>query len=116
MDTIISGEEKLSVISNLKDNWNDNGAAPFSKKLVEKVADIVDKLLIQPEIFPTALGTIQLEFDNSERNHMELEIGEQGETEVFITYSNGQDAFERITVSAESINRILSVFMENTSR
>ena len=102
--------EKLSVISNLKDNWNGNGAAPFTKKLIEKVADIVDKLLIQPEIFPTALGTIQLEFDNSRRDHMELEIGERDEAEIFIVYYNGVESFENIVVSAETINHRVGDF------
>ena len=102
--------EKLSVISKLKDNWNGNGAAPFTKKLIEKVTDIVDKLLIQPEIFPTALGTIQLEFDNSRRDHMELEIGELDEAEIFIVYYNGVESFENIAVSAETINHRVGDF------
>ena len=97
-------KEKLSVIKNLKDDWNGNGAPAFSDELIAKISDLIDELMIQPEIFPTALGTIQLEYDNSGHDHMEIEIGLQDEAEIFIVNYNGKESFENITVSAAAIN------------
>ena len=59
---------KLEKISGLKENWNGNGASPFSKTVIKKVRALIKALLIQPEVFPTALNTIQFEYDNS-RQH-----------------------------------------------
>ena len=66
--------------------------------------ELIDKLNIQPEIFPTALGTIQIEYDNSRRDHMEIEIGEEDIAEIFIVYFNGEESIEQIPATANHIN------------
>ena len=83
-------------IDSLKDNWNGNGARAFSHELVDKVRIWVKNLPIQPEIFPTALNTIQLEYENSRRDHLEIEIGETDEADVFVASHNGEKNAERI--------------------
>ena len=95
---------KLEVIRGLKDGWNGNGAPCLSEELVSRVSEIIKGLDIQPEIFPTALGTIQLEFDNSRRDHMEMEISDDDMAEVFIVLYNGEEYFEQIPVSGKSIS------------
>ena len=101
---------KLNEISKLKDDWNKNGAPAFSGKLIRKVQSILEKISIQPEIFPTALGTIQLEYDNSRRDHMEIEIGESGEAEVFVYTYNKKEYFENIPATAGAINKKVMEF------
>lgn len=96
--------EKLKVIRGLKDNWNGNGASPFSKKFLDKVEELLNELGIQPEIFPTAMGSIQLEYDNSRRDHMEIEIDESDTAEVFIVNFNGEEILESIPCTSEAIN------------
>lgn len=88
--------KRLDVIDSLKDNWNGNGARAFSHELVDKVRIWVKNLPIQPEIFPTALNTIQLEYENSRRDHLEIEIGETDEADVFVASHNGEKNAERI--------------------
>ena len=102
--------EKLSVIRNLNDYWNGNGAPSFPKALIDKTVSLISGLVIQPEVFPTALGTIQLEFDNSRRDHMEIEIGESDLAEVFVVNFDGAEFFEDIPVSVESINERVKDF------
>ncbi len=68
--------EQLVSISQLKDNWNDNGAKPFSKGLLEKTKDILDSLSYEVELFPTAKNTIQLECNNKDGDYLEFEIYE----------------------------------------
>lgn len=115
-DSVISSSvkddnhRKLKEISELKDDWNRNGAPAFSGKLIGKVRSILGKLSIQPELFPTALGTIQLEYDNSRRDHMEIEIGESSEAEVFVYTYNKKEYFENIPATAGAINKKVMEF------
>ena len=103
-------DKKLGSIRSLKDNWNGNGAPAFPEALVKKVELLLDRLNIQPEIFPTALCTIQLEYDNSRRDHMEIEISENSIAEVFIVRFNGEEISETIPVNADAINTRVEEF------
>ncbi len=102
--------EKLNSIRSMKDNWNGNGASAIPKTVVDKVEQLINGLKIQPEIFPTALGTIQLEYDNSRRDHMEIEIGRSDSAEVFVVRFNGEENYADIPVSIDSINSIAGEF------
>ena len=102
--------EKLDVIRSMKKNWNGNGAPAFKKKLTDKVLIILNDLSIQPEMFPTALSTIQFEYDNSRKDHMEIEIGESDVAEVFIVKYNGEEVYEKIKAEANEINKRVGAF------
>ena len=104
--------DKLDVISGLTEGWNGNGAPPFSKNLINKIRDLLGLLDIQPEIFPTALQTIQLEFDNSRRDHMEIEIGDGEDVEIFTVFYNGREVTDSISFDASRINQIVRDFYE----
>ena len=51
---------KLKAISELPDNWNGYGATPLAHSLIMDVNAFLPKFLKQPEIFPTANGTIHM--------------------------------------------------------
>lgn len=102
--------EKLKSISRLQQGWNGNDAPPFPDSLICKVRDLIDRLSIQPEIFPTALCSIQLEFDNSRRDHMEIEICESDTAEVFVSQYNGEEFFETVPATYESLNSRIGAF------
>ena len=95
---------RLDQIADLKEDWNGNGAPAFPAALIDKVTELIRKLRIQPEIFPTALQTIQLEFDNSRHDHMELEIGEEDTVEIFIAPYQGMESFETLPFDASILN------------
>ena len=97
--------DKLSAIRSFGANWNGNGAPAFSAKLIDRVGTLIAELDIQPEIFPTAMGTIQLEYDNSRHDHMEIEIADESpEAEVFTVKFNGEEEYGYIPASADAIN------------
>ena len=102
--------EKLESIRRLKPGWNGNGAPAFPDSLLSKVEQIINGLSIQPEIFPTALCTIQMEFDNSRRDHMEIEIGEGDVCEVFTIDYAGSSHTEIISSYLEDITRKVEDF------
>lgn len=102
--------EKLRVISELPDGWNGNGAPAFSKRLIQKIRTLIRQLDIQPEVFPTAMQTIQLEYDNSRRDHMEIEIGLSDEAEIFTVLYNGLEMIRTIRSDAANINEEVRSF------
>ena len=54
------------------------------------------------------------EYDNSRKDHMEIEIGESDVAEVFIVKYNGEEAYEKIKAEAGEINKRVCVFMDHT--
>lgn len=102
--------KKLEQISSLKDGWNGNGAPKIPSALIKKARALIKALNIQPEIFPTALKTIQFEFDNSRHDHMEIEIGISDKAEVFVAPYNDKEYFETIHSTAASINEKVAAF------
>ena len=102
--------KKLEKIAALRDGWNGNGAPALPRELIERVRKLLNELLIQPEIFPTALMTIQFEYDNTRRDHMEIEIGLNDEAEIFIVRYDGGESFEKIAVDADAINDRVRIF------
>lgn len=110
-DVLNENLAKLKMIAGLKKNWNGNGASPFQPKLIAKVTGLLRDLQIQPEIFPTAIQTIQLEYDNSRHDHMEIEIGTDTIAEVFIVTYQGNEILEQISSDASVLNeRILAFY------
>ena len=74
--SIEDNEKKLEVIRNLKNNWNYYGAKPITKEILYIANYLIKELVIQPKIFPTANGSIQLEYyDRMHTNkYLEFEI------------------------------------------
>ncbi len=101
---------KLGQIRSLRDNWNGNGAPALPKDVINRVEALISELVIQPEVFPTALGTIQLEYDNSRRDHMEIEISGSDNAELFMIKYNGEESYETIPATADEINKRIGEF------
>lgn len=102
--------KKLDEISTLKDGWNGDDAPALPSTLIKKVRALIKALTIQPEIFPTGLKTIQLEYDNSRHDHMEIEIGLSGDAEVFVAPYDDKEYCETIRSTAAAINERVVAF------
>ena len=104
--------KKLSAIREFQTGWNGNGAPAFSTALLDRVEELLRSLVIQPEIFPTALGSIQLEYDNSRRDHLEIDIPEEGPAEVYLVRFNGEEELHQLPATPDEINRRVRLFYE----
>ncbi len=89
----------LDEIAALKSNWNENGANAFSAGLVAKCAEIVKKLHIQPEIFPTAQDSIQFEWERDRGDYLEIEFFEDGLCKMYLQKVDGSWKTEEIDVT-----------------
>ena len=65
---------KLDEIKSLKKNWNGNNAKPIPNKIIDKAKALVINLNRQPQIFPTANDSIQIEYDGDNNSYLELQI------------------------------------------
>ena len=107
---MLDNMQKLDDISPLKENWNLTGARAFSDKLIEKVRTLIFYLDIQPEIFPTACDSLQLEYDKEDGSHMEIEINDTDNAEVFTLEKDGRESITNIKASSEMINKTVAEF------
>lgn len=102
--------KKLEAIAHLEDNWNANGAKAFTDSLITKVRNLVMFLEIQPEVFPTACESLQLEYDKTDGSHLEIELNESENAEVFQVDDSGCESVISISASIEAINKVVSDF------
>ena len=105
--------EKMIAISELPDNWNENGAKRFSDKLIAKCYSILFELTVFPEIFPVADGSIQFEFEKSDGSYLEFDIFEN-EVSEYRTYPDGRE-IERI-VDKNKISEEVKNFYEQSDK
>lgn len=104
LEQLRSNKRKLETIKHLKANWNQYGAQEFDNTLISKVMEILPKLEFQPQIFPTARGTIQIEKYLNKNNFIEVEISNE---EIFAyMVKNGKETEKEITIN--EINTLLT--------
>lgn len=65
---------RLDELAAYKADWNGNGANPFATELINICKDIINELRYQPEIYPTAIGAIQFEYDKDDGSYIEFEV------------------------------------------
>lgn len=65
---------ELDELATYKADWNGNGAAPFSPKLIDVCKNLINELRYQPEIYPTAIDAIQFEYRKDNGAYLEFEI------------------------------------------
>ena len=90
----VQSHETLNKIFSLKDNWNLYGAKHFSIDLIDFVKKLVDKLDSQPDIYPTARDSIQLEYEKSGKYYLEFEIFSSTNIKMFLVL---EDCNQQIT-------------------
>lgn len=109
-DELLFNLRKLSEIRSLKDGWDGNGASAFSTKLIEKVNRILLFLDVQPEVFPTADDSIQLEYDGPNKSYLEFQIFETDDIEVFCINRDGSEKEWSIKSDIKSLNGVVKDF------
>lgn len=102
----------INKIASLPDNWNGYGASAFPPRLIERIRLIITTLTHQPEIFPTAADSIQLEYEKENGDYLEFEIYENGDIQVFQERLNGEESTTEIIHDWQQIDRFVRDFYE----
>lgn len=90
---MLAGLQRILSFQELKENWNDNGAKPFSQVLLQDASKLLLSLSScpEPEIFPTATQGIQFEWE-TKTAYLEIVLYE---TEITVfAIKNGKDVFD----------------------
>jgi hypothetical protein len=107
--------KKLKGISDLKDNWNDNNAKKFSPELISIVKNILENIVEQPEIFPTANNSTQMEYELIDNSYLEFEIFEDKIICLEVPQRNYSKYKEQIIPNdIKIINNIVNNFFERS--
>lgn len=99
--------EKLKEISNLKYNWNQNGAESIKKDLIYVMRNLICELNYQPEIFSTACNSIQFEYEKENGDYLEFELVSKETVEIFEMLNNGNEKHDSCKADSIEINKIL---------
>lgn len=101
---------KLETIRSLGYNWNGNGAEPFSKIHIDNVRDLLFGLDIQPEVFPTAAQSIQIEYDGENDSYLEFQIYEDCKVEIYQVSRDGNETTLETVLNIGRINKVVNQF------
>lgn len=104
----------LDEIASLQYDWNGYGADPFSNSLIVKCKNILNNIIIQPRIFPTARNSIQFEYELEDDSYLEFEIFEEKITHLQIPKRDYNKAISD-TINADEINKIIKEFYDNAN-
>ena len=105
----INNIEKLDQIAKLEDDWDGEGARSFSNVLIQNVKNILMSLKYQPEVFPTACDTIQIEYERENGSYLEIEISTE-DAKVFAVDSSGKESISVIKAKVEEIDKVVNCF------
>lgn len=85
----------LSSFSQLRKGWDSYDAEPLEKELIEFCKFLVTRLPknMQPDIFPTPRGTIQLEYEREDGRYLEVEVSSE-RLEVYGSDAQGKTVFD----------------------
>lgn len=109
--------KKLNHISKLQYDWNGYGAEAIPYQVIALSINIILMLDEQPEIYPTARQTIQMEYELPDESYLEFEIYANQITVLEVPKRNYSLAKKYILRSDEyrAILEILSTFLGGLS-
>ncbi|MCI5595472.1 MAG: hypothetical protein MR380_01920 [Lachnospiraceae bacterium] len=102
--------KKLDQIALLKDGWNGKNAKSFKEEFISKVRSIITALEIQPELFPTASNSIQIEYEKEDGSYLEIELNTKSVWEVFEIDCTGDEKYFSISADLEAIAKVVNSF------
>ena len=102
----------IAEIANLKKNWNNNEADPIPCNILLKAFETVEVLPIVPDIFPTACGTIQFEYEKDTGEYLELELQEKAIKVFNIDSENNENTILIPYEDSDTLKQIVEAFNE----
>lgn len=100
---------KLAQIAMLNDNWDGYGAEHIPYDTLHRAQHLIHALHVQPEIFPTASGAIQIEYEKDNGDYLEFQFTGEGACEVFRCIGDNEEYFRSLD-NPESLNTLVEDF------
>ena len=110
-DSLQRNLDKLERFALFQENWNGYGAKPFSKTLLSRAENLIRGLSTQPELFPTADDSIQIEYDKEGGGYLEIQITDNDSYDVFVMENEDSEGENfRIEADVKFINEQVKKF------
>lgn len=97
----------------LEDNWDGYDAIAPKKELIELVKSFIEQLYLQPEIFPTPDGGIQLEYVIGNNQHLNIEILSKQKVNIFEMFNDRTYIEESVELDFEYLIWRINKFYGN---
>jgi|GEM_PF-5061563 len=106
----INNITRINSFRKLEPNWNKNNAGQFTEAVIEKALAFINSndLKWQPNVFPTGRNSIQLEYEKSNSDYLEIEIYQDFMT-LYYELSGVSEDLESIT-PIQAITKINEFF------
>ena len=104
-------QDKLTMISKLKKNWNGYGACEFDREAIRFARDITDSLPAEPQIFPMAVGGIQIDLWDGDRN-LSIVVNHDGMFASVMTYESAELIHEQKTKTISEVSDMAKTWFE----
>lgn len=102
---------RINDIAALEENWNENGAPSFGSYIIDEMKKIASVLPVQPEVFPTANGSIQFEYEKDDESYLEFELFPDKSLKIFTMDSLGECETKQFNeVNLDKIVEAVNVF------
>lgn len=105
--------ETLKIIEKLKKNWNGNNAEPISQKIIDVVRGLIcilgDK---QPDIFPTACDSLQIEYEKNNGEYLEFEFLNNNVVKWFSIDRSSKETYGEFEYDINTIKGMVDDFYE----
>ena len=108
-------KENLEIINSffkLKDNWDDFDALAPRADAIQLARKLICRLNIQPEVFPTPDGGVQIEYVGKNKEHLNIEILSKNKVNVFEMISLKDFNKTTISYNIDEINRRIESFYD----
>lgn len=109
---LVNNLRKLDEIRTLPRNWNGNGAKRFSRKIINRAKNLLLNLDRQPQVFPTANDSIQIEYDGDENSYLEFQVTKKRTLHFYKVDKIGVEKMGIIPCSPYAVNALLEKFYE----
>ena len=104
--------KRLTQIAMLKNNWDGYGAEPLPRDTIFRAQRLIRSLHFQSEIFPTAAGSIQIEYEKDNGDYLELQFTGQGFCEAFRCIGGNEEYFSLLD-NSDAVNTLVDDFQNN---
>ena len=103
---------RLTQMAMLKNNWDGYGAEPLPRETIYYAQRLIHSLHFQPEIFPTAAGSLQIEYEKNNGDYLELQFTGQGFCKAFRCISGNEEYFS-LPDNSDAVNTLVDEFQNN---
>lgn len=96
---------KLHHFLDFEKGWNGYDGKKFSKATIQRTMSLLKKLHIQPKLFPTGRGSVQLEYHINDDNLVEMEISSTEISALWVIRGvEREEEFADIRIASERLN------------